>query len=315
MKFARSGSAVLFVSLALIAEALTTGDARGASFDCAKATPPIEKLICGDPTLSAADEAIAIAWQAALAASLDRTALRDEQRSWQHKRPATAPELEASYRRRIDKLNDETAKWRAMPRTFAVTELNASCFTTPEADADLTCHVEESGKVGGGDKLSYQLQGFFDGDLRMNGGAVIFAEAAATLSPLLTAFDDTTHYNQPEVVRSAAGTLLWIPGHMEGTGNFNTGRLYIWSDGVWQDVDTKSWQGDMARRFPHGLYAAKGIYPDYRTMTGATPLWRPEDANCCAKGGRATFRLGLKDRRLGLDDLRTTLGRAAAERE
>ena len=42
-------------------------------------------------------------------------------------------------------------------------------------------------------------------------------------------------------------------------------------------------------------------------MTGATPLWTPTDGNCCASGGRAVFRLGLKDRRLTLEDLKVTL--------
>ena len=50
-----------------------------------------------------------------------------------------------------------TSKWRAMPRVFAAGELNTSCFPTPEADTDLTCRVDESGKIRGGDKLSFQL--------------------------------------------------------------------------------------------------------------------------------------------------------------
>lgn len=299
----------------LAAVALFAGPARGASFDCAKAASPIEKLICGDPALSSADEALATAWRDGLAATLDRPALREDQRQWQRNRGTVAADLLTSYRNRIDQLNAATGKWRALPRVFAPDKLNTTCFVTPDADANQTCRVEESGKVEGDDKLFYQLQGFRDGDLWTDGGAAVFAADPAGLVPVLTAHGDAAHYDRPATPRSPAGTLLWIPGHMEGTGNFNAERLYFSHDGSWEDIDTTSWQDDMARRLPHGLYAAKGIYPDYRKMTAATPLWGPTDGNCCPSGGRATFRLGLKDRRLSLEDIRITLGRAAAERE
>ena len=54
------------------------------------------------------------------------------------------------------------------------------------------------------------------------------------------------------------GIMLWIPGHMEGTGNFNAEQLYVSRDGLWQDIDTSAWKSDMARRWQHGLYAAEG---------------------------------------------------------
>jgi uncharacterized protein len=41
--------------------------AEAASFDCAKAATPHEKLVCGDPALSSADEHLAASFQAAIA--------------------------------------------------------------------------------------------------------------------------------------------------------------------------------------------------------------------------------------------------------
>lgn len=59
-----------------------TGPASAASFDCAHARSSAERLICADPVLGRADEAMAAAFRRAMAAlsPAGRTALRDEQR-------------------------------------------------------------------------------------------------------------------------------------------------------------------------------------------------------------------------------------------
>jgi uncharacterized protein len=57
---------------------------HAASFDCAKAAQPAERLICTDSTLSSLDEAMAAEYSRARAAVLEdgRKQLRDNQRSW-----------------------------------------------------------------------------------------------------------------------------------------------------------------------------------------------------------------------------------------
>lgn len=58
---------------------------NAASFDCGKATAPVEKLICSDPKLSKLDEALAGAYAAkreALAGEDDARGLVREQRAW-----------------------------------------------------------------------------------------------------------------------------------------------------------------------------------------------------------------------------------------
>ena len=70
-----------FASLAAIAVAF---DAGAASFDCARAARPQEKLVCSDPVLSKLDEQMAASYWAArgLLSEPGRSALLAGQRSW-----------------------------------------------------------------------------------------------------------------------------------------------------------------------------------------------------------------------------------------
>src|SRR5215472_14292419 len=49
------------------------GTSQAASFDCAKAQTKVEKLICSNPTLSKADDALAAAYKKAMAAAATTT--------------------------------------------------------------------------------------------------------------------------------------------------------------------------------------------------------------------------------------------------
>lgn len=61
-----------------------SGIAHAASFDCAKAKTPQEKAICASPSLSAADEQMAAAYRAVLAAASSemKDEVRTDQRNW-----------------------------------------------------------------------------------------------------------------------------------------------------------------------------------------------------------------------------------------
>ena len=73
----RLGAAVL-----LMLVALAPGPARAGGIDCAKAKTAVEKTICADPRLLAADAAVAEAFAAAVAASPDPASVRAGQRDW-----------------------------------------------------------------------------------------------------------------------------------------------------------------------------------------------------------------------------------------
>ncbi len=65
---------------------ITGQRAEAASFDCHKASSPMERSICADSELSKADEQLATAYKAALAplSETGKKAIADGQRSWLH---------------------------------------------------------------------------------------------------------------------------------------------------------------------------------------------------------------------------------------
>jgi uncharacterized protein len=101
----------------IIAICLSSTIAQAASFNCAKATTDIERAVCIDPKLSAADDALARAYKS-LRASLSQDAsadVLDDQRSWLQWLKVECidakPEklnacLQNGYQRRIDLLQD-----------------------------------------------------------------------------------------------------------------------------------------------------------------------------------------------------------------
>lgn len=77
---------------------------QAASFDCAKATAPIEKLICSDATTSQLDADLAGAYKAAMEKTENKDALKQQQRKWlKEKRNACkdAACLNQAYQSRI----------------------------------------------------------------------------------------------------------------------------------------------------------------------------------------------------------------------
>ena len=68
-------------TLAVAALLWQAGLARGASFDCSRASTHVERLICSDPTLSGLDDQLARAYRAA-AGTPDADAVRAGQRRW-----------------------------------------------------------------------------------------------------------------------------------------------------------------------------------------------------------------------------------------
>jgi uncharacterized protein len=58
------------------------GTSRAASFDCAKARTPLEKAICSDPSLGAADDELNASWKSALKTFPLPAFLRTSQQFW-----------------------------------------------------------------------------------------------------------------------------------------------------------------------------------------------------------------------------------------
>ena len=85
--------------------------AHAASFDCAKASTPIEKTICGDTLLGQLDDALGENYKSMSHSNIGDGAINDlktSQRSWMKERNKCADKkcLEESYRKRIDAVCD-----------------------------------------------------------------------------------------------------------------------------------------------------------------------------------------------------------------
>lgn len=95
----------------LLASSLIPSLLVAAGFDCAKATAPMEKRICADPEVSDLDGRLAEAFRQALAASVDKPALRAAQRAWIKTRDACpdAACLRLAYADRLAQLQSATA--------------------------------------------------------------------------------------------------------------------------------------------------------------------------------------------------------------
>ncbi len=126
---------------------LPVNGARPASFDCSKASLPLERMVCGDKSLSDLDDQLAKAWSEALGGVSDagRSSLVAEQRQWLKGRAtscslgdgASASQCLASYySRRIAALKSS----RPIPPTPGV-QLEAR--PKPAQDQKVRAYLEE----------------------------------------------------------------------------------------------------------------------------------------------------------------------------
>jgi uncharacterized protein len=279
---------------------------RAASFDCAGARSNAEKRICGDPVLSALDETLAQAFAAAAEVVPRTTLLRAEQRDWIAKQRDTADDVAAmrlAYETRIQVLRELADDARSRRDEAVSGPLGETCMVLPNQPYD--CRVEESGTVEAG--LSYQLQAYYDGDVRAVGAVVVVAPAdSGKFRPVVWDADDSAHYAAPRIIARPDGKLLELRGSLEGTGDLNASSLYREADGRWREIDASSWLDEMSRRLPKGRSVVKGVYPNWEKMTADTPIWRDRDGNCCPSGGSAHVTLALQDDRIVLTGLRVS---------
>jgi uncharacterized protein len=78
-----SGALPMLVSrIAIVSLVLAAPLASAASFDCAKAKSPIEKMVCAHPELSRQDEVLAASYKRAIDRVGNPVALRASQRTW-----------------------------------------------------------------------------------------------------------------------------------------------------------------------------------------------------------------------------------------
>ena len=204
------------------------------------------------------------------------------------------------------------------PRDVTEEAARSACIEHPDSEAmPGSCTVSGFGPLGSveGHDLFYGLYAYHaaDGDFLLRTDVAVYErETDGRLRVLFAPEADAVFYDKPAIIETGGRVLLHLPGYESGTGDFNRERLYLWRDAAWQEVDTAAWLSELAKRLPKGFAVWKGVFPDYRKMTAATPVWRESDGNCCPTGGRADIALGWQGDRIIVKSVRFTLGAKAA---
>jgi uncharacterized protein len=294
----------LFVFLALFA-----GTATGASFDCAKAGTRVEKQVCADPGLSQLDEALGNEYRAAIAHG--DASLKASQQAWlkEVRNPCTTVDcLLHAYEARIDQLRGVAA---FADLSGAVIETCTALAAKADA-ASTDCRVAEKGTFGklGDEEQAYALYCLDPGPreagrLCDTAGIALFSLEARTgkAHRWLLQVDGEgggNVYMKPELLKVQGAQMLHLPVSVPGTGDFNASSLFRREGSRWIEVDSTSWEKDLAAKLPEGLAVWKGIWPDWKRMHASTGMYRAKDANCCATGGRAEIELALRGNRIDL---------------
>jgi hypothetical protein len=83
--------------------------------------------------------------------------------------------------------------------------------------------------------------------------------------------------------------FLQVPGYAKGTGGGRPDLLFARDGDGWTQIELETWRAGLAYFLPDGLEIWQGV--DYKFddpaygLSARSPLWRPNDGNCCPSGG------------------------------
>jgi hypothetical protein len=293
----------------LILAAATSGltlaaiQAKAETFDCHQPTSPLARLICSDATLRAADADENGVYDTATLASLDRHALREEERVWfeheilpynwfaQQHMPIDNGKIVEAYRSRGNALRQETRDWRKVRHSVPGATLASTCLALPQRSG--ACAVTAFAPIEGAPALHYQQQHYAPPAT----SSVIVIFAALPENPdawLPLAVASSAHaLTPPQAIASPAGTLLQITGN----GDSDVSALYRLDKDALQDIDDRSWLETIRSRLPDGLALSPEIVADYGKMQAVTTVTRSQ-STCCAVGSSVTIDLAIENDRV-----------------
>jgi uncharacterized protein len=176
----RSVALIFGVVLAAMGAAIA---APHASFDSAKASRPVDRLICSDDGLADLDAKLALAYKKALAADANKDELRAAQRAWIAKRDAECPNakdpvicLAQAYHNRLADLApgkfSEVVVLPIYDERLRLTAANATTVVPLDDHALTAAHPAERGEMGfpqgtfspKGDLFAFAVDNIVSGD-------------------------------------------------------------------------------------------------------------------------------------------------------
>ena len=279
--------------------------AQAETFQCQPPASPLARLICGDPLLRAADAEENGIYNSALSASLDRSALREEERAWfareilpynwfaDHKMPINNREIVDAYHKREDALRQRTQLWRKLRHGVPGATLAAACLALPIYPDSAGCSVAAFAPIEGAPSLRYQLETYSQSGA--HSAVIIFAatpDQPDAWLPLAVTMSKDANLGAPQATASPFGTLLTIAG--SGTDG---SALYRLAPDALEDIDDRSWLETLPAHLPDGLALSPEITADYAKMRAAATVTRSQ-STCCPIGGSATIDLAIENDRV-----------------
>lgn len=242
--------------------------------------------------------ALDAALREALAITPTPTSLRDDQANWLAERAeAGMQDLAAVDGDRLDRLKAAAARNRAVRAAgLSAADLARDCVPLG-LDG---CRSNRGGYLRGpsGETLYWQVQEGSTETEGVSGAAVLLARDGDILRPI--AWTSGGFYETPQLIETGdpAEVYVALPGYWGGTGHFNADVVFRWRPGAateLTEIDTRSWRATLGAQLPPGLEVWKGVEFRWPVLTAQTPLWAPDDANCCATGGQATLIFTIRD--------------------
>jgi len=135
----------------------------------------------------------------------------------------------------------------------------------------------------------------FVGDASNDHASLLFERVEGEIGSL--------RYSQPQIIKPAAGILLYLPIAIEGNANENAREYFLRDGGAWAPVEAVEWFQDLLRRIPAGLEIRKGVWPNLQTMTAVARLYRSADDNASPTGGTARIALAIRSRHFVITSL------------
>jgi hypothetical protein len=86
-----------------------------------------------------------------------------------------------------------------------------------------------------------------------------------------------TQYDDPVLVQTRYGDILTLTSRR--SGGESSKSFYLWRDGRWAPIESRSWLKDVARHLPKGSSMTGDLWPDLDSMSVQAKLHQGDDVS------------------------------------